>query len=200
MDRRALVLASLLALSSSLALAQDPPDAGAANTTPTFSGRDRASGAVSFEHGAVFELGNGAKLFIPAGNRISRSHVMIFSNARQAPRPANVAQGFMRQGPTMNFDAAIDASTAPVEVSVRMRTAPHRPHMKLVLAVEEPGICDATHTERITGPLCSHWRLLDAEFADGRLVAHLSSPGGFRLQFGLAPEPDDSANDTHGIP
>jgi hypothetical protein len=153
----------------------DGADAPPAPTQPKYTGRDRASGQASGALGASYELGNGARLVIPAGNRISSSQ--------------EIAEGFVRQGPVLRFDGQIDATAAPVQVSIRQRTLTARPGMRLVLAMEVAGLCDAAHPQRIAGPLCSHWRLLDARHvaSEGRISASLPAPGGYRLVFGWVP-------------
>jgi hypothetical protein len=167
----------------------DGADAPPAPTQPKYTGRDRASGQASGALGASYELGNGARLVIPAGNRISSSQTFTFSQARETPRPQEIAEGFVRQGPVLRFDGQIDATAAPVQVSIRQRTLTARPGMRLVLAMEVAGLCDAAHPQRIAGPLCSHWRLLDARHvaSEGRISASLPAPGGYRLVFGWVP-------------
>lgn len=201
MQRTALALLAMFALVAPMALAQDSVDVDAGTPgPPAYSGRDRASGAVSIDRGAAFELGNGARLVVPPGGRISRSHVMTFSVGRGNIRPAAVATGFVRVGPAVALDAALDARDAPLELSIRARTDPTRRGTTLVVAMEQPGICDSGHTERIAGPLCSTWTTFPATFENGRLVAHLTSTGGYRFQFGLLPAPTEETGGVRGIP
>ena len=157
---------------------------------PIYRGRDRATGQAGNVLGATYELASGAKLVLPGGNRISSAQTFNFSTSRTPLRPADVATGFVRQGVVLAFDGQIDASRAPVELSIRQRTLTARPNMKLVLAMEVAGICNATHTLRLAGPLCSHWRTLDARHdpATGRIVIQLPAPGGYRLVFGWIPD------------
>jgi hypothetical protein len=210
-----LLLAALLGASpgallgaSSAVVAQDAPEedeappAAPAPQQPVYRGRDRATGQASNALGATYELGNGAKLVLPAGNRISSSQTFTFSVSRAAPRPSEVAAGFVRQGPVLAFDGQIDASRAPVELSLKQRGLRMRPGMKVVLAMEIAGICDATHTTRLGGPLCSHWRLLDAQLdmAAGRIVAQIPSPGGRHLVFGFVPDAQAAPVDPANLP
>jgi hypothetical protein len=210
-----LLLASLLGAApgallgaSSAVVAQDAPEedeappAAPAPQQPVYRGRDRATGQASNALGAAYELGNGAKLVLPAGNRISTSQTFTFSVSRAAPRPSEVETGFVRQGPVLAFDGQIDASRAPVELSLKQRSLRMRPGMKVVLAMEIAGICDATHTTRLGGPLCAHWRLLDAQFdaATGRLIAQIPSPGGRRLVFGFVPDAQPAPVDPANLP
>jgi len=202
-----LLLAALLGASSAV-VAQDAPEeedaapAPPAPQQPIYRGRDRATGHASNALGAAYELGNGAKLVLPAGNRISSSQTFTLSVSRAAPRPSEVATGFVRQGPVLAFEGQIDASRAPVELSLKQRSLRMRPGTKVVLAMEIAGICDATHTTRLGGPLCSHWRLLDAQFdaAGGRLVAQIPSPGGRRLVFGFVPDAQPAPVDPADLP
>lgn len=185
---------TVLTLAALHARAQDTPDEPTASPPPpqqpVFTGRDRASGQAGNALGATFELGNGAKLILPSGNRISSAQTFNFSTSRTPFRPRDVVEGFVRQGAVLAFDGQIDASRAPVELSIRQRTLTARPNMKLVLAMEIAGICNATHTVHLGGPLCSHWRTLDArhDAATGRIVAQLPAPGGYRLVFGWIPD------------
>ena len=200
-----LLLAALLGVASAVVAQdteEDPPAAAPAPQPPVHRGRDRTTGQASHTLGATYELANGAKLVLPAGIRISTSQTFTFSASRAPLRPTEVAPGFVRQGPVLDFDGQIDASRAPIELSVKQRTLRPRPNTKLVLAMEFAGICDATHTARLGGPLCAHWRLLDAQFdaAGGRLVALLPSPGGHRLVFGSVPDAQPAPVDPADLP
>ncbi len=185
----ALALATL-ALVPALSLAQDTtptPPAG----PPVASGRDHATAAVG-QAGAIFELGNGAKLLIPPALPIGRSRVLTFSASRARPRAVQVAPGFVIQGPALAFDGAINATSNPVVVSLRARRLTMRANMRLVLAVEQAGICTPqNNTYRLVGGLCSAWDLIDATYdqTTGFIQASVPTPGGFRLQFGWVPRP-----------
>lgn len=201
-----LLCGNVLALTALGASAQDTPaddadpPAPPPPQQPVFTGSDRATGQTGGALGATFELTNGAKLVLPGGNRISSAQTFTFSISRTPFRPRDVTVGFIRQGVVLSFSGQIDASRAPIELSIRQRTLLPRPNMRLVLAMEIAGICDATHTVRLNGPLCSHWRALDAhhDAASGRIMALLVAPGGYRLVFGWIPDaqpaPVDPAN------
>lgn len=186
----ALALAAL-ALTPALSFAQDTPPAG----PPVAAGRDRATAAVG-QAGAVFELGNGAKLLIPPSLPIGNSRVLTFSTSRQRPRPAQVAAGFVLQGPTLAFDGAINATSNPVVVSLRARRMTMRANMRLVFALEQAGICTPQNNQyRLVGGLCSTWVLIDATYdrTTESIQASVPTPGGFRMQFGWVPRPPAAA-------
>ena len=167
-----------------------PPPPPPPAQQPVYRGRDRATGQAGNVLGAVYELANGAKLVLPGGNRISSAHTFNFSAPRGPLRPADVAPGFIKLGAVLAFDGQIDASRAPVALSIRQPRLAPRPNTKLVLAMEVAGICDATHTARLGGPLCAHWRILDAthDVVAGRVNIQLPAPGGYRLVFGFIPD------------
>ncbi len=92
----------------------------------------------------------------------------------------------------LSFDAAIDATRAPVQVSVRARRSPARDGERLVLAMEQAAMCNAQNTERLGGSgLCSSWVLIDARHEGERIVAETTTPGGYRLVFGTVPVPPE---------
>jgi len=145
----------------------------------------------------IFELST-ARLVVPPNLPIGRSRRMTFAVSRQAPRANGVASGFHGVGSVFSFVGAIDATSAPVAVSLRQPRAPGRPNQRLVLAMEQPTICNAQHSQPLPGGsqgLCSGWQIIDAQWADGRLNAEIRTPGGFRLAFGWVPI---AAPDTAG--
>ncbi len=172
---------------ASVLSAQDEPGPVA---PPTYTGGTRATGPASRTTGAIYELSNGARLVIPAGLPIGTSRVMNFATATGF-RAVDVDPHFTRQGSTLSFDGAIDATRAPVELSIRARGFHLPPRTALVLAMEVGGICDATHTHHINQVMCSTWQTLEARYDEnaGRILATVPSPGGFRFQFGLIPAP-----------
>lgn len=192
-----LLSGAVFALSSFGASAQQAPPAEPEEPAtppppqqPVYRGRDRATGQAGNVLGATYELANGAKLVLPGGNRISSAHTFNFSAPRGPLRPTDVAPGFVKLGAVLAFDGQIDASRAPVELSIRQPRLTPRPNTNLVLAMEIAGICDATHTTHLGGPLCAHWRILDAthDATAGRVTAQLAAPGGYRLVFGFVPD------------
>jgi hypothetical protein len=169
---------------------EEPAQPPAPTGPPSVTGRDSATGSVG-QLGMIFELSS-ARLVVPPHLPIGNSRRMTFGTSRQAPRPNDVVAGFHRIGPVLSFDGAIDATSAPVVVSIRQRNDPSRPNLRLVLAMEQPAICNAQHTQRLPSGaqgLCSGWELIDARFADGQLSADMRTPGGFRLTFGSVPIP-----------
>jgi hypothetical protein len=160
-------------------------------TAPTFAGRDSATGPIG-QLGATLELGSGFRVFFPPRLPIGNSRLLTLRTERRAPRPADIARGFIRQGPAVLFDGAINASRTPLEVSLRVRRLSPRRNMKLVLANEQAGLCTDTNRHlRLSSGLCSTWALIDAQHdaAGGRIVAPLGTPGGMHLVFGWVPAP-----------
>jgi len=157
---------------------------------PATSGRDRATAAVG-QQGEIFELSNGAKLLIPPSLPIGNSRVLTFASSRQRPRGPQVASGFVLQGPTLTFDGAINATSNPVVVSLRARRLAMRSSMRLVLAMQQAGICTAQNNIHLPNGLCSTWELVDATYdqTTSLIQASVATPGGFRLQFGWVPRP-----------
>ena len=207
MKRTLAVALTLSSLTLSLALiarseqvaAQDDEDDdaegdedGAAATPagpPTKSGRSEVSGAVG-QAGMTFELQSKARLFVPPNLPIGSSRMMRFAEARGALNAAHVAEGFRRIGPILSFDGAINATSAPVVVSIRQPRDPGRPNLRLVLAMEQATICrEGVDPLPGVANLCSGWELLDARHAGDRLSAEMRSPGGYRLVFGTVPVP-----------
>lgn len=200
MMKRRLTLALLvsLALSTSLvALAQEDEEdtdeaaPAAPEGPPHTTGRGEAQAAVG-QRGMTFELHTKARAFVPPGLPIGASRRMRFAEARGALNPAHVAEGFRRIGPILSFDAAINATSSPVVVSIRQPSDPTRPNLRLVLAMEQATICrEGLDPLPNVANLCSGWELLDARYdaTERRIMADLRTPGGYRLVFGTVPVP-----------
>lgn len=188
----ALALAGLFLAAPTFAQDDDPTEAAAEPAgPPTVSGRTEAVGFVTRE-GMIFELTGRARLVVPANLPVGASRRTVFAISRQRPQSADVAEGFRRYGDVLSFDGAIDATRAPVVVSVRARRSPARPNERLVLAMEQAAMCNAQHTQPLpsgAAGLCSSWILIDARHEGDRLVAEVPTPGGFRLVFGAVPAP-----------
>ena len=140
--------------------------------------------------GATMALGNGAEIFLPPGLPIGSSRLLTFTGGRTV-NARNVQAQFVRVGPTLRFDGAINATRAPMVVSIPVRRFSARNGSRLVLAMEQPGLCtDANRSQSLGNDLCSVWELVPAEYdeAAGRVRANLSVSGGLRLQFGWVPE------------
>ena len=194
-----MLLVACLALVAGPGVAQDEEgeEAPAAPTGPeTVTGRSEAVGSVT-PRGLIFELSQGgARLEVPPGLPVGASRRTVFAVSRQRPQSEHIAEGFRRYGDVLSFDGAIDATRAPVRVSVRARRSPARPDERLVLAMEQAAMCNAQHTQRLpsgAAGLCSSWVLIDARLEGDRLIAELPTPGGFRLVFGTVPVPEPEA-------
>lgn len=218
--RPAQALSSVLAVSTTMALtvalfalpdarAQEGEDEAGeaeapADTGPrTITGRAEARGSVG-QAGAIFELHNKARLVVPPGLPIGSSRGMRFAEERARFVPDHVADGFRRLGPILTFDAAINATRAPVVVSIRQPSDPARPNLRVVLAMEQPTICrEGLDPVPHMANLCSSWELLETRYdaTERRLSAELRTPGGYRLVFGTIPipppaEPAPTADDA----
>ncbi len=200
----ALTLAGLAVAAPTLAQDDEEPSeqAAAPSGPPVVSGRTEAVGFVT-RQGMTFELSRGARLVIPPDLPVGASRRTVFAVSRQRPRNDHVAEGFRRFGDVLSFDGAIDATRAPVVVSVRAPRSPARPNERLVLAMEQAAMCNAQHDQPLpsgAAGLCSSWVLLDARHEDGRLVAEMPTPGGFRLVFGTVPVPEPAAQPADSDP
>lgn len=172
---------------------EEEDEAPAAPPPPTGpreeSGRTDVS-AVIDRRGAILELHSKARLFIPADLPVANRRVR-FAELRDRITAAQVAPGFTRIGPVLSFDGAIDATRAPVVVSIRQPREPARRAARLVLAMEGPSICRPGSAPLPGGSsgICSGWELLPATWSasDQRLSGEMRTPGGYRLIFGTVP-------------
>jgi hypothetical protein len=158
---------------------------------PTRSGAREVTAAVG-QDGMIFELHNKARLVVPAHLPIGSARRMTFAESRARFAPAEVhgsmaGSHFTRIGPVLSFDGAINASSAPVVVSIHQPHDPSRAGQQLVLAMEQATIC-AEGMSHIAGSatLCSGWEILEAHYDDAahRLSAEMRTPGGYRIVFG----------------
>lgn len=164
---------------------------------PTRSGTRDVTAAVG-QDGMTFELHNKARLFIPPHLPIGSARRMTFAESSAHFAPAEVhgsmaGSRFTRIGPVLSFDGAINASSAPVVVSIHQPHDPSRAGQHLVLAMEQATIC-AEGMSHIVGSttLCSGWELLQAHYdaAAHRLSAEMRTPGGYRMVFGNLTTPE----------
>lgn len=195
-----LVLAAFTAeatLARTLSAQDDEPDEEGETTPPAPTGPPTRTGtrdvtAAVGQDGMTFELHNKARLFIPPHLPIGSARRMTFAESRDRFAPAEVhgsmaGSHFTRIGPVLSFDGAINASSAPVVVSIHQPHDPSRAGQQLVLAMEQATICveGMSHIAGSTS-LCSGWELLEAHYDDAthRLSAEMRTPGGYRLVFG----------------
>ena len=156
---------------------------------PSASGRTEVSAVVG-PRGMTFDLHSKARVFIPAGLPTGAGRRVTFSEVRTRVEASSVATGFVRLGALMNFDAALNATSNPVVISIRQPSNPLRDDRRVVLAMEQPTICREGLTPLAgAGGLCSGWELIDAQYDEGerRLSASMPTPGGHRLMFGWVP-------------
>ncbi len=196
-------LLALFAVSSALgvgARAQDDDGEGEAEAPPapepaqpagprTESGRAEVVVVID-RRGAVLSLHSKARLVIPAELPVANRRVR-FAESREPLQPSQIGAGFARIGPALSFDGAIDASRAPVVVSIAAPRDPSRRGARLVLAMEQPSICGegSVPLPGASRGICSGWSILPARYDAGerRLSAELRAPGGYRLVFGTLP-------------
>jgi hypothetical protein len=172
---------------------EEAPDAGPPVPAgpPTRAGARDVTAPVG-QDGMIFELHNKARLFVPPRLPIGSARRMTFaeSSARFAPAEVHGSMAgshFTRIGPVLSFDGAINASTAPVVVSIHQPSNPTRAGQQLVLAMEQATLC-AEGMSHIAGSasLCSGWEILEAHYDEAahRLSADMRTPGGYRIVFG----------------
>jgi hypothetical protein len=205
--RYLLLIASVLVLQAALVhslAAQDEDDeeeeaaAPAAPTgPPTKAGAREAIAAVG-QAGMTFELHNKARLFVPPNLPIGSARRMRFAESSDRFAPSEVhgsmpGSTFTRIGPVLSFDGAINATSAPVVVSIHQPRDPSRAGQHLVLAMEQATICSEgmSHVPGSTS-LCSGWEIIPATWRASRLSAELTTPGGFRLVFGNLSIPEEA--------
>lgn len=165
--------------------AAPPAPAGPQTTT----GRNEVS-AVIDRTGRILELHSKARIFIPPNLPVANRRVR-FAESRDRVPPSQIAAGFVRIGPLLSFDGAIDATSAPVVLSIRQPRDPARRGSRLVLAMEGPSICreGSPPLPGASAGICSGWELLPATWnaTEQRLSAEMRTPGGYRLAFGTVP-------------
>lgn len=169
---------------------EETPAAPAAPTgPPTATGRSDVAAQVD-RQGRILELHSKARIVIPPNLPVAARRVR-FAELRDRIDAAAVAAGFQRIGSVYSFDGAINATEAPVEVSIVSPRDPARRGARLVLAMETPTICRAglPPLPGASAGLCSGWELLPARWdaTDHRLSARMATPGGYRLMFGTVP-------------
>jgi hypothetical protein len=155
---------------------------------PRYTGRGSVSEAVDSDRGAIYDIGGGMTLLLPVGLPIGHSRVLTLRKDNKAPKPADVAPGFQRQGQTVRFDGALNAPGSPIEFALALKKAPVKRGFRFVLAMETAGLCDASNKQnRISSLLCSTWEIVDTTFDGARALARVDHTGGYRLQFGWIP-------------
>jgi hypothetical protein len=192
------VLSSLLFLSLSLARAEEvkkPTSTKAGqgegpDAIPTYSGKGKVTEAVDSQRGAIFDIGGGVTMTFPRGLPVGRSRLVTLKTTTDRPTPAHIHPKFQRVGATLHFNGALNSGRVPMVLSVSAKRSPEKAGYKLVLAIEEAGICTKDSKGAKLGQgLCSSWRTIDARYDTqaGKINADLASTGGYRLQFGLVP-------------
>jgi hypothetical protein len=206
--RYLLLIASVLTLQAALvhslaAQDEDDEEEEAATTPPAPAGPPTKAGgreaiAAVGQAGMTFELHNKARLFVPADLPIGSARRMRFAESTDRFAPSEVhgsmaGSTFTRIGPVLSFDGAINATSAPVVVSIHQPRDPSRAGQHLVLAMEQATICaeGMSHVPGSTS-LCSGWEIIPATWSASRLSASLPTPGGFRLVFGNLSIPEEA--------
>jgi hypothetical protein len=158
---------------------------------PTYTGKGTVTEAVSTKKGAIFDIGGGVTMTFPKGLPIGESRLLTLKNTTDRPAPAQIAPRFQRVGATLHFNGALNTGKAPIVLALGSKRTPEKAGYKLVIAIEEAGLCTKeSKGSKLGHGLCSTWRTADARYDStlGKIVADLTSTGGFRLQFGLVPQ------------
>lgn len=158
---------------------------------PIHKGKGKVTEAVDTRNGAIFDIGGGVTILLPRGLPVGSSRVLTLKKSGKRPSPGQIQKGFQRFGETLIFTGTLATAGKPIIVALSVKKDPSKKGKKLVLAVEEAGLCTKENSRfKIGKGLCSSWRLVDAQYdaSGSRLIAKLSSTGGHRLQFGLIPE------------
>lgn len=182
------VLLTVALLSGSYGVvAQDKPN----SDIPVHTGKGKVTEAVNTKNGAVFDIGGGITITLPRGLPIGQSRVLTLKKTNRPPKPAQIHKKFRRHGQTVVFTGALNAPDSPIVLAMKMKKKPEKRGQKLVLAMEETGLCtDENKRYKLGKGLCSVWRIIETEYdlAGKRIIAKLSSTGGLRLQFGWIPD------------
>jgi hypothetical protein len=184
----ALVLVGMVVVAR-IAAAQDKSQ----EAMPTHTGKGKVTEAVDTKKGAIFDIGHGITILLPRGLPVGSSRVLTLQKSGKKPRPGQIHKKFQRFGETVVFTGTLATAGKPIILAMSMKKDPSKPGKKLVLAVEEAGLCTKENKQYKMGKgLCSSWRLVDAEYDSSgrRVIAKLTSTGGHRLQFGWIPESD----------
>ncbi len=184
--KKALVLVGMLIVASIAAAQKSSQEA-----MPTHTGKGKVTEAVDTKKGAIFDIGRGITILLPRGLPVGSSRVLTLKKSGKRPRPGQIHKKFQRLGETVVFTGTLATAGKPIVFAISMQKDPSKRGKKLVLAVEEAGLCTKENKKyRMGKGLCSTWRLVDAEYdASGRrVVAKLTATGGHRMQFGWIPE------------
>jgi hypothetical protein len=182
---------SLAAAEGSKKAPQTPGQDNSSDATPTVTGKGKVTEAVDTLKGAIFDIGGGVTLTLPKGLPIGHSRLVTLKTTNQKPVPSQIHPRFQRLGATLHFNGALNTAKAPIVLALSSKKEPVKARYKLVLAIEEAGLCAGNNKgSKLGAGLCSTWRTVDAQYdsASGRVVAKLKSTGGYRLQFGWIPE------------
>ena len=161
-----------------------------AEETPTFTGKGKVTEAIDTRKGAVFDIGGGITMSFPRGLPVGRSRLVTFKTTTDKPSPAQINPRFQRVGSTLHFNGALNCGRTPIVLSMSSKRTPEKAGYKLVLAIEEAGICTKeSKGSKLGQGLCSTWRTVEARYdsTGGKITVDLMATGGFRLQFGLVP-------------
>lgn len=158
---------------------------------PTHQGKGKVTEAVDSKKGAIFDIGGGFTILLPRGLPVGSSRVLTLKRSGKRPSPGQIHKGFQRLGETVVFTGALATAGKPIVLALSMKKDPSKSGKKLVLAIEEAGLCTPENKRfKLDKGLCSSWRLVDAQYdaSGSRVIAKLTATGGHRLQFGWIPE------------
>lgn len=156
----------------------------ASTTAQELTGVRAVEGSLG-QAGMTLKLRGGMQVVFPANLPVGSARAVSLKVAK-AVKSADVHPSFARVGETVTLSAAINATEHPLLVQLPLLRIAPVAGKRLVLAVEQLGICDAEHTKVLQPGLCSVWTVVEAKYNEETYMieAELPNPGGFRLQFG----------------
>jgi hypothetical protein len=158
---------------------------------PAYTGKGKVTEAVNTKTGAIFDIGGGITMTFPKGLPVGESRLLTLKTTTDRPAPAQIARRFERVGATLHFNGALNTARSPIVLALGLKRTPEKSGYKLVIAIEEAGLCTKeSKGSKLGHGLCSTWRTVDVRYdsTEGKIVANLTSTGGYRLQFGLVPQ------------
>ena len=162
---------------------------GGSATLPVEEGDGEVSSFVDTDTGVKLDIGGGFTFEVQPGVKFST--VVTFKKTTRRPSNSHVGGGFTRHAATLDFDGTEETLAKPVLVGIGIRRMPTKKGARFVLAMEYESECTKQNRRyELEYGGCSSWKIIPTEFDEerGKVIAKLSSTGGYRLQFGWIPE------------